>query len=527
MDADAAMSPAPDPLSEVGCSLDPADWSAARALGHRMLDDVFDDLQGLREQPVWRPMPDAVRGAWHERLPRGPSEPAAVYAAYRTLIAPYATGNRHPRFMGWVHGGGTVVGMLAEMLAGGLNANLGGRDHAPIGCEQQVIRWAAEMLGFPTDASGLLVTGTSMANLIAVLVARTASLGPDVRPHGIGRTTLAAYASAGVHGCVGRALDIAGIGSDALRLIACGADGGMDVSDLRRAIAADRAAGHRPFLVVGTAGSVDTGAIDDLTGIERVCVEHGLWFHVDAAYAAIAMLSPVLRPLLRGIEWADSVAFDFHKWAQVPYDAGCIVVRDARQHRAAFESPAAYLRREARGLAGGSPWPCDFGPDLSRGFRALKVWMTFAVYGADQLGRVAEHTCALARHLAERVGAEPLLELAAPVMLNIVCFRYRHGDDAVQAEIVADLQEAGIAAPSTTTIAGRTVVRAAIVNHRTQENDVDALVDAVIAAGRRRCPGEPVEFMPSGTGLVRRSDSVTKLEEADDLKLVLEDSILT
>jgi aromatic-L-amino-acid decarboxylase len=506
MNADGSFPPAQAPLSEAAVNLDPPDFSALRALGHRMLDDAFSEIEHIRDQPVWRTMPTPARGSWREALPRGPSDPASVYETYRRLIAPYATGNRHPRFMGWVHGGGNPVGMLADMLAAGLNANLGGRDHAPIACEQQVIRWSAEMLGFPADASGLLVTGTSMANLIAVLVARTDTLGAQVRRRGIGKAKLTAYASAGVHGCVARALDMVGIGTDGLRLIACRDEGGMDPVALKRAVAADRRDGKLPFLVVGTAGGVDTGAIDDLAGLADFCADEKIWFHVDAAFGAIAMLSPLLRPLLRGIERADSVAFDFHKWAQVPYDAGCIIVRDAQKHRAAFERPAAYLRREERGLAGGTPWPCDFGPDLSRGFRALKVWMTMSAYGADALGRVAEHTCALARLLAERVDSEPLLERVAPVSLNIVCFRFRGGDDAMQADIVADLQEDGIAAPSTTAIGGRVVIRAAIVNHRTRADDIAALVDAVIAAGCRRRPMEP--SAPCRGGGDRREQTV-------------------
>ena len=485
--------PAKPSLSEASGDLDPTDWSDIRAIGHRMLDDVFSDLENLRAQPVWRPMPDSVRRAWHAPLPHAPTDLAKIYDVYCRDIAPYATGNRHPRFMGWVHGGGTVVGMLAEMLAGGLNANLGGRDHAPIACEQQVIRWAAEMLGFPSDASGLVVTGTSMANLMAVLVARTDALGPKIRTSGLGDAGITAYASAAVHGCVARAMDIAGIGSDALRLISCGTDGGMDLPALRSAITADRAGGLQPFLVVGTAGSVDTGAIDDLAGLADCCATEKLWFHVDAAFGAIALLSAAKKPLLAGIERADSVAFDFHKWAQVPYDAGCLVVRDEARHRAAFERPASYLQRETRGLAAGSPWPCDFGPDLSRGFRALKIWMTLSAYGADRLGDIVDRTCALARYLADRIDREPRLERAAPVHLNIVCFRLHGGDDALQATIAADLQEAGIAAPSTTRIDGRVVLRAAIVNHRTREDDIDTLIDAVLAAAEasRGCGRSP------------------------------------
>jgi glutamate/tyrosine decarboxylase-like PLP-dependent enzyme len=281
-------------------------------------------------------------------------------------------------------------------------------------------------------------------------------------------------------------MDMAGLGTDALRLIPCDNAGRIDVAALAEAVARDRRDGRLPFLVVGTAGTVDTGAVDDLAALAAFCRREHLWYHVDGAFGAMAALSPGLRPLLRGIEQADSVAFDFHKWAQVQYDAGCILVRDATRQMQAFANPAAYLRRDVRGLAGGYPWPCDLGPDLSRGFRALKVWMTLKTYGADRLGRVVEQTCALAQQMAARVKAEPALELLAPVMLNIVCFRVRAASDVVNAEIVADLHEAGIAAPSTTTIGGKLAIRAAIVNHRTRPEDVTALLDAVLAAARAR-----------------------------------------
>jgi glutamate/tyrosine decarboxylase-like PLP-dependent enzyme len=348
------------------------------------------------------------------------------------------------------------------------------------------------MLGMPPETSGLLVTGSSMANLIGVLVARTAALGVDVRRHGLGGARLVAYASTAVHGCVARAMDIAGLGTAALRLIAVDGRHRMRTDALEAAIAQDRAEGRQSFLVVGTVGSVDVGAIDDLDAVAEICRREGLWLHVDAAFGALAALSPALRPRLRGIERADSLAFDFHKWAQVPYDAGCILVRDPERHMAAFAQDLAYLRRELRGLAGGHPWPCDLGPDLSRGFRALKVWMTLKTFGADRLGEVVAHCCDIAAHLAARVEREQTLQLLAPVSLNIVCFRFlvpgaSDADlDRLNAEIVADLQEAGIAAPSTTRIGGVLAIRAAIVNHRTRFEDVDALVEGVLRVGRAR-----------------------------------------
>lgn len=480
-------------------TLDPDDWTDLRALGHRMIDDMFDHVETVRERPVWRKMPDDARRDLRQPLPRGPSSAESVYAAFRRLVQPYTTGNLHPRFMGWVHGGGNPVGMLADFLAAGLNANLGGRDHAPIDMERQVIAWAAEMLGFPAGSSGVLVTGTSIANLIGVLVARTASEGLAVRRTGAGGRGLVAYTSAAAHGCLPRAMDMAGLGSDALRMIPFDERGRLRVDALIESIARDRSSGLRPFLIAGTAGTVDIGAVDDLAALADVAERESLWFHVDGAFGATARLAPRIAPLLDGIERADSVAFDFHKWAQVPYDAGCIVVRDGARQQDAFGAGAAYLRREQRGLASGGVWPCDLGPDLSRGFRALKVWMTLSVYGADALGAVIQQTCDLAAALAALIDQQPDLERRAPVALNIVCFRYiaATGDlDRLNADIVADVQEAGIAAPSTTMVNGALAIRAAIVNHRTTEADIRTMLDAVIAAGKRRAGGSAKERPP-------------------------------
>lgn len=475
--------------SESSESLDPKNWDDIRALGHRMLDDMIDYAADIRERPVWRPMPDDVRARFRAKLPRHPSDPGDVYREFTDFVVPYATGNVHPGFMGWVHGGGNVVGMLAEMLAAGLNANLGGRDHAPIEIERQIVDWMRAMFGFPSGASGIFVTGTSMANLIAVLVARTSALGRSVRQHGIGDegARLAAYTSTAAHGCITKAMDIGGFGSNALRHIEVDRSHRIDVSALRARIDSDRKAGMKPFLVVGSAGTVDIGAIDDLRALSILCREEQLWFHVDGAYGALGMLSPALAPRLAGIENADSIALDFHKWGQVPYDAGFLVVRDGERHREAFAAPAAYLRRETRGLAAGSSWPCDLGPDLSRGFRALKTWFTLKTYGTEKLGAVIARTCALAAYLEARILAEPRLELLAPVQLNIVCFRYRaHEANRVNGEIVIAIQESGIAAPSTTLLDGQLAIRAAIVNHRTDTCDLDGLVAAVLRFGAAR-----------------------------------------
>jgi glutamate/tyrosine decarboxylase-like PLP-dependent enzyme len=322
-----------------------------------------------------------------------------------------------------------------------------------------------------------------------VWVARTASLGREARQHGVGGegALLTAYTSKAAHGCVSKAMDLAGFGTDALRSLPVDSSHRVDVEAMRAQIKCDREIGLRPFLVVGSAGTVDVGAIDDLASLSALCREEKLWFHVDGAYGALGVLAPALAPRLAGLENADSVALDFHKWGQVPYDAGFLLVRDSARHLDAFAAPAAYLRRESRGLAAGSPWPCDLGPDLSRGFRALKTWFTLKAFGTDKLGAMIERTCALARYLEAKVSAEPRLELLAPAQLNIVCFRYRSDDpDRVNAEIVVDIHEAGIAAPSTTTLDGKLAIRAAIVNHRTDMIDLDALVGAVLDFGARR-----------------------------------------
>jgi aromatic-L-amino-acid decarboxylase len=289
-------------------------------------------------------------------------------------------------------------------------------------------------------------------------------------------------------------MDLAGFGTDALRRIPVDRCHRIDVDALRAQVAADRAACLTPFLVIGSAGTVDIGAIDDLAALHALCRDENLWLHVDGAFGALGILSPEIAPRLAGIESADSVAFDFHKWGQVPYDAGFLLVRDGEQHRRTFAAPAAYLRRETRGLAAGSPWPCDYGPDMSRGFRSLKTWFTLKTYGTDALGATIGRTCALARCLEAKIAAEPMLELLAPVQLNIVCFRYRSDEaDRVNAGIVASLHESGIAAPSTTTLDGRLAIRAAIVNHRTDMRDIEALVSAVLEFGARESEAPEVE----------------------------------
>jgi glutamate/tyrosine decarboxylase-like PLP-dependent enzyme len=469
-------------------SLDPEDWQDLRVQGHRMLDDMLDHLEALRQGPVWQEAPSSVRALFDAPVPLDPTELANVHQTFRDAVLPYGGGNIHPGFMGWVQGGGTATGMLADMLAAGLNANLGGRDHMPIAVERQIVEWTRELFSFPETASGLFLTGASQANFVAVLLARTRALGGNIRAHGLaGGPQLIAYASAEVHGCVPRAMEMAGIGSDHLRRVSVTATGQIDIEALQRQIERDKTHGLTPFLIVGSAGTVNTGAIDDLDALRRTADAHDIHFHVDGALGALGILSEELAPLLAGIGSCDSLAFDFHKWGQVPYDAGFLLVRDSAWQLETFALEAAYLTRASTGLAGGDWWPCDYGPDLSRGFRALKTWFTLKTYGLKALGDSMAANCALARNLAARIECEPCLQLLAPVALNIVCFAYvgRHGDApaTINPCIIERLHAEGRVAPSLTILNGKPAIRAAIVNHRTSQMDIDALIRGVLAFG--------------------------------------------
>ncbi len=472
-------------------SLDPEDWEATRASFHAAADCCLDWLRGIRERPVWQETPASVKDALSRPLPASGASLDALVDTFRTDLLPHATGNLHPRFFGWVHGGGTVAGALGEMLAGFMNSNVAGRDHVAVYVERQVIDWCKELFGFPAGASGLLTTGTSMAGIIALAVARDAKAGADVRRDGVGAARpLAFYASSEAHGATAKACALLGLGEAALRRVPVGADFRMSVPALAAMIAADRAAGVLPAAVIASAGTVNTGAIDDLAAIAALCRAENLWLHVDAAFGGLAILLPEYRDALAPMREADSIAFDFHKWLQVPYDAGCVLVREEALHRASFSARREYLAHDGAALAGGDPWFCEYGPEMSRGFRALKVWFTIKAYGIDALARAIAQNCACARHLGAKVEASRALALLAPVSLNIVCFRFQPKNappaslDAVNEAIVAALQRSGIAAPSTTRIDGRLAIRVSVTNHRTTAADLDLLVREVERFGR-------------------------------------------
>lgn len=471
-------------------TLDPDNWNQTRELAVQIVDDLLAWHRNASEGPAWTEPPAQIRTEIAEQLPRDGQALDDVYRLVTTHIRPYTTGNHHPRFFGWAVTNGTVIGMLADLIASGLNPHMAGFNQTPADIEETVISWMAEIFGFPPDASGVLVSGGTMANLNGLATARQAKAGWDVRKEGLTRKPqFTVYASQHVHSWLYKACSLLGLGEAAVRAVPVAADFRMDIDACRSMIEADRTAGARPFCIVGTSGTTSTGAIDDLPAIRRLADEMNIWFHVDAALGGLAALTPCDADQVVGQELADSLAFDLHKWGYLPYDIAGVLVRDPSAHASAFAYAPDYLVSATRGVSVDTTRFSDRGLDLSRSFRALKAWMSFKHHGANHIGAVIQKNIDQIRSLARRAANHPKLECLAPPGINVLCYRYVAGDcddaqlNKINDEIIVQLQTRGIAIPSRTVLEGKTAIRICNVNHRTVERDLEILIEATVDLG--------------------------------------------
>jgi aromatic-L-amino-acid/L-tryptophan decarboxylase len=470
-----------------------------RAVGHRLVDDLADRLAALPSGPVTRGESlaevRAVLGA-AAALPETGTDAARLVSEATALLFDHSLFNGHPRFFGYITSSPAPIGMFGDFLAAALNPNVGARELSPLATEieAQTVRWIAELIGYPGTCGGLLVSGGNMANLVCLIAARAArARGGDVRKEGVGGRSMVVYASSETHGWIKKAADLAGLGTDAIHWITTGVGQRMDPFALRRAIEQDVRLGHQPFMVVGTAGSVGTGAVDPLPAMAAICREHDLWFHVDGAYGALAAHVPGAPASLRALSEADSVAVDPHKWLYAPLEAGCVLVRDADALRAAFASHASYYHFDERELN-----YFDRGPQNSRGFRALKVWLALRQVGRDGCLRMIADDMRLARHLHQLVAHDPEFE-AMSQGLSITTFRYVPVDlrphvgfapvekylDELNEALLTAVDRSGDAFLSNAHVDGRFALRACIVNFHTSLEDVEALPPLLAGLGRQ------------------------------------------
>ena len=470
------------------------DAEAFRRAGHAAIDLAADYLGSMRDRPVFQPMTPEQRDLLMDAaLPDQGAAVSEILDRFASDVMPFPLGNGHPRFYGWVNSSPSPVGILADLLAATMNPSCAGGDHAAIYIERAVVRWLMELIGFPTDGSmGLLVSGGSMASLTCLTAARhwaAQKAGWNDRVDGVQGSTgaLVLYLADEGHSCMRKAAELLGLGAENTRLIPVDANGRMIIGELNAAIEADLAAGQRPFCVAGSAGTAMAGAIDPLADIADLCVQYDLWFHVDGAYGALGVLDDRLADRYAGMERAHSVALDPHKWLSVPVECGCALVRDSALLRDTFSLVPSYVRTEEGKGVGGLPWYSEYGFQQSRGFRALKLWMTLLYAGRDGVKAHIVRQNDLAHALAELVDADPLFERSAPADLSIVCFRMipegTTGDDprlsGFNQRLANAVQSSGEAFVTSGVFNGQTVLHANTLNGETTIDDVRALLPTI------------------------------------------------
>jgi len=459
-----------------------------------MVDDMIAYLESVRSREPWKPVPAAVRDRLNENVPRAGSSLESVYDAFQKDILPYPTGNIHPRFWGWVMGTGTLTGALADFLAATMNSHVAGYDQSAAVLEKVVCRWLVELMGFPLESSSLLVSGGTAANVNGLTAGVVTKAGFDFRTFGArGGPQLTVYGSSETHSWLAKACESLGLGRIAFREVPSDPSFRIDLKVCEEQIINDIARGFRPTCVVANAGTVNTGAIDNLVAARQLADRFQLWLHVDGAFGSLAAWGKH-RHLVEDQKLADSLAFDLHKWGYMPYEVGVVITRDPDAQLRAYGPSAekaapSYLHSVRRGISVDTTYFADRGQQLSRGFRALKVWMSMKEQGVDKIAAAIDENIRQAKRLSQLIEATPGLQLLAPVELNVVCFRYVASDstpentNALNATILLALQERGIAVPSQTTIQGRFAIRVCITNHRSVDSDFDRLVSAVVDLG--------------------------------------------
>lgn len=470
-----------------------------RALGHDLVDRIADFLDDIGDSPVTTgPSPTEVRSLIRAEasMPKEGREPGALLAETSAWLFGHSLHNGHPRFMGYITSSAAPIGMLGDLLASSVNPNVGAWTLSPVATEieAQTVRWIAELVGFPTDAGGLMVSGGNMANMVCFWSARVAAGGQNIRASGTtadGRP-LVVLASAETHTWLHKAADLAGMGTDAIRWIGTDAQLRMDPRALEQALDEETAAGRKPMMVVASGGSVSTGAVDPLRELSRICRERDVWLHVDGAYGAFTAMLPDAPEELHHLALADSVAVDPHKWLYAPMEAGCALVRDPEHMRTAFSyhPPYYHFGVEANNYV-------DFGPQNSRGFRALKVWLALQQAGREGYERMLSDDCRLAGLLFDEADRHPDLEVGSHA-LSIATFRYVPADlraridepateeylNRLNEAIQARLERGGEVFVSNAVVAGRYLLRGCVVNFRTDEADVRAIPEIVARVGR-------------------------------------------
>jgi aromatic-L-amino-acid/L-tryptophan decarboxylase len=474
------------------------DAATFRTLGHQLVEQVAAFLESMPQRPVTRDQaPSALRQPLdlNGPLPDAGMDPAPLLEQTARFLFDHSLFNGHPRFFGYITAAPAPIGILGDFLAAAVNPNVGAWTLGPAATEIEVqtVRWIASLIGFPKTCGGLLVSGGNMANIVCFLAARAARADWNVREAGVaGGRQLRVYASVETHTWLQKAADLTGLGTASIRWIPTDAALRMDVSALRHQIDADKTAGDMPCLVVGTGGSVSTGAVDPLPAIAAICKEHGVWFHVDGAYGGFAAAVPEAPDDLRALSVADSVAVDPHKWLYAPLEAGCALVRDPERLRAAFayHPPYYHFNEQATNYV-------DFGPQNSRGFRALKVWLALKQVGAAGYRQMIADDIRLSQAMARAVEEHDELQRFTQD-LSIATFRYvprdlraRLGDeaterylDALNRDLLDRLQRGGEIFVSNAVIGGRYVLRACIVNFHTTQSDIDALPGIVARVGQ-------------------------------------------